>query len=64
MKKLFVLLVVFASTLTASAQFETGKAYLGASLSGFDISSQAKKFHFGVNVKAGYLFMDQYKLKK
>ena len=58
MKKLFVLLVVFASTLTANAQFEKGKAYLGASLSGFDISSQAKKFHFGANVKAGYLFMD------
>ena len=58
MKKVFVLLVVLATAVTANAQFEKGKAYLGASLSGFDISSQAKKFHFGVNVKAGYLFMD------
>ena len=58
MKKIFVLLVVLATALTANAQFEKGKAYLGASLSGFDISSQAKKFHLGVNVKAGYLFMD------
>ena len=58
MKNIFVLLVVLATALTANAQFEKGKAYLGASLSGFDISSQAKKFHFGVNVKAGYLFMD------
>ena len=58
MKKIFVLLVVLATAVTANAQFEKGKAYLGASLSGFDISSQAKKFHFGVNVKAGYLFMD------
>ena len=39
MKKIFVLLVVLATALTANAQFEKGKAYLGASLSGFDISS-------------------------
>ena len=36
MKKIFVLLVVLATALTANAQFEKGKAYLGASLSGFD----------------------------
>ena len=42
MKKIFVLLVVLATALTANAQFEKGKAYLGASLSGFDISSQAR----------------------
>lgn len=58
MKKVFLLFAVLATTLTANAQFEKGKAYLGASLSGFDISSQAKKFHFGIDAKAGYLFMD------
>jgi hypothetical protein len=58
MKKLGFLLVALVVSMTASAQFEKGKAYLGASLSGIDISSQAKKFHFGLNVKAGYLFMD------
>ncbi len=58
MKKVFLLLAVLATTLTANAQFEKGKAYLGAGLSGLDISSQAKKFHFGASVKAGYLFMD------
>ena len=58
MKKLGLLLVALVVSLTASAQFEKGKAYLGASLSGLDLSSQAKKFHFGLNVKAGYLFMD------
>ncbi len=58
MKKIALLLVVLAMSLTANAQFEKGKGYLGASLSGFDISSQAKKFHFGINAKAGYLFMD------
>ena len=40
------------------AQFEEGKGYLGASLSGLDISSQQKQFHLGLNAKAGYLFMD------
>ena len=30
----------------------------GAGLTGFDISSQAKKFHLGISAKAGYLFMD------
>ncbi len=58
MKKVLLLFTVLAVSLTASAQFEKGKAYLGAGLSGFDISSQAKKFHFGANLKAGYLFMD------
>ena len=58
MKKLGFLLVALVVSMTASAQFEKGKAYLGASLSGLDLSSQAKKFHFGLNVKAGYLFMD------
>ena len=58
MKKVFLLLTVLAASLTANAQFEQGKAYLGASLSSIDISSQAKKFHFGLNAKAGYLFAD------
>ena len=58
MKKVFLFLAVLTASLTANAQFEQGKAYLGASLSGFDLSSKAEKFHFGVNAKAGYLFMD------
>ena len=45
-------------SVTANAQFEEGKGYLGASLSGLDISSQQKQFHLGLNAKAGYLFMD------
>lgn len=58
MKKVFLFLAVLAVSLTANAQFEQGKGYLGASLSSIDISSQAKKFHFGLNAKAGYLFAD------
>ena len=58
MKKVFLFLAVLAVSLSASAQFEQGKGYLGASLSSIDISSQAKKFHLGLNAKVGYLFAD------
>lgn len=58
MKKVFFILVVLVASLSAHAQFEQGKGYLGASLSSIDISSQAKQFHFGLNAKAGYLFAD------
>ena len=58
MKKIALIVVALVMTLSANAQFEQGKGYLGASLSGLDISSQAKKFHLGINAKAGYFFMD------
>ena len=58
MKKIALFIVALVMSVAANAQFEQGKGYLGASLSGFDLSSQAKKFHLGLNVKAGYLFAD------
>ena len=58
MKKIVLFVVALVMSVTASAQFEEGKGYLGASLSGLDISSQQKQFHLGLNAKAGYLFMD------
>ncbi len=58
MRKLALLVVAMVMSLTANAQFEKGKGYLGASLSGIDISSQMKQFHLGLNAKAGYLFKD------
>jgi hypothetical protein len=58
MKKIALFVVALMVSVAASAQFEQGKGYLGASLSGLDLSSQAKKFHFCLNAKAGYLFMD------
>lgn len=58
MKKIALFALALMLSLTASAQFEQGKGYLGASLSGFDISSQAKQFHLGLDAKAGYLFAD------
>jgi len=58
MKKFALILFALMVTVAADAQFEKGKAYLGASLSSLDLSSQAKKFHFGINVKGGYLLAD------
>lgn len=58
MKKVLLLFTVLAVSLTANAQFEKGKGYLEASLSSIDLSSQAKKFHFGLNARGGYLFAD------
>lgn len=58
MKKIALFVVALFMTVAANAQFEQGKGYLGASLSGLDLSSQAKKFHFCFNAKAGYLFAD------
>ena len=58
MKKIAFLALALLMSVAASAQFEKGKGYLGASLSGFDISSQAKQFHLGVDAKVGYLFAD------
>ncbi len=58
MKKIALFVVALVTSVVANAQFEQGKGYLGASLSGFDMSSQAKKFHFGFDAKLGYMFAD------
>jgi len=59
MKKTILAILALAMTLGANAQFEQGKAYLGASLTGLDLSySGNTKFHFGVEAKAGYFFWD------
>jgi len=58
MKKIALFVVALVMSVAANAQFEQGKTYIGASLSGFDIGSQAKKFHLGLDAKAGYLFID------
>ena len=58
MKKIAFLVVALVMSVAANAQFEQGKGYLGASLSGFDLSSQAKKFHLKLDAKLGYMFAD------
>ena len=58
MKKIAFIAVALLMSIAANAQFEKSKGYIGASLSGFDISSQAKHFHLGINAKLGYMFAD------
>lgn len=59
MKKIFMLLTALMLTLSASAQFEEGKKYAGASLSGFDLSYNGiKELSLGVSGKVGYFAAD------
>jgi hypothetical protein len=58
MKKISLIVVALVLSVAANAQFEKGKGYIGASLSGIDISNQTKEFHLGLNAKLGYMFED------
>ena len=59
MKKIAMMLVAMAMTLSAHAQFEQGKTYLGASLTGLDLNYRGSTdFSLGVNAKVGYFFAD------
>lgn len=61
MKKIIMLLAFMALTLSGYAQFEQGKYYVGASLSGLDVNySGSEKFNLGLDVKAGYLLYDDW----
>jgi hypothetical protein len=60
MKKVFLaMLLAIIGSASASAQFEKGKFYGGASASGLGISySETSKFAFGIDALAGYMFAD------
>ena len=59
MKKLFTVVLLFAVALSASAQFEKGKKYVGASATGLGFSySSNEKFRFGLEARAGYFVAD------
>lgn len=59
MKKTIMLLAALFMTLTASAQFEKDKMYVGASLTGLDLNySGIGELSLGVQAKAGYLLAD------
>lgn len=61
MKKLLFLLAFITASLSSSAQFEQGKFYVGASLSGLDLSySGSEELNFGVEAKGGYLVADDW----
>lgn len=63
MKKIALFVVALVMSVTASAQFEQGKGYLGASLTNIDLSYNGlNKGHFGLGAKAGYLIADDWML--
>ena len=61
MKKITTLLLTLMLAVAAHAQFQAGKGYLGASLTGLDLNYTSKNgFNIGAEAKAGYLFMDNW----
>lgn len=59
--KLTLVLFGLMMAVAANAQFEKGKKYIGASLSGLNMSyNGSEKGHFGVDAKAGYLFTEDW----
>lgn len=55
MKKIMVMLAMLTMTLAANAQFEKGKKYIGASLTGLNLSyNGSSEVSFGFQAKAGY----------
>ena len=55
MKKILLVMLLAVTTTSAFAQFEEGKKYVGASLTGLDLSySDAQKLHLGIDARAGY----------
>ena len=59
MKKIVLLVVALMVTVAVHAQFEAGKAYIGASLSGMNLSySGSESGHLSIEGKGGYMFAD------
>ena len=59
MKKLSLLLLGLTLSLGIHAQFQEGKGYLGASLTGLDLHYNGHdKFNIGLEAKVGYLPWD------
>lgn len=59
MRKIALLLAVLAVSLTASAQFEEGKKYVGVSATGLDLNYSGKDdLKIGVEAKGGYFLFD------
>jgi hypothetical protein len=58
-KKIVLLAMTVMMALTASAQFEEGKSYIGASFTGLDFNySGSSKFSGGMSAQVGYFFLD------
>lgn len=58
-KKIILLVTALLMTITASAQFEEGKLYSGASLTGLNLSyNGADQLNLGVQAQLGYMVAD------
>ena len=63
MKKFVFLFIALFMAVSSQAQFEQGKYYIGASLSGLNLSySGAEDLSFGLDAKGGYLVADNWML--
>lgn len=63
MKKITTLLLMLLFVVAAHAQFQEGKVYLGASVTGLDLHYNGENgFNIGAEAKAGYLFEDNWML--
>lgn len=59
MKKIMIMLAMLTMTLAANAQFEKGKKYVGASLTGLNLSyNGSQEVNFGFQAKGGYFIED------
>lgn len=62
-KKIILLVTALIITLGANAQFQEGKGYLGASLTGLDLHyNAADGLNIGLELKAGYFALDNFML--
>lgn len=60
-RKLTLMLICLMAAITANAQFENGKKYIGASLSGLNLSyNSTEKSHLSLEAKAGLMFTDDW----
>jgi len=63
MKKIFIALLLAAFSLGASAQFEKGTKYVGASVSNFGLSyNKYEDFRLGLHALGGYFVADNWLL--
>ncbi len=60
-KKLLMIVAALLMTITANAQFEQGKLYAGASLTGLDLNYNGKNgLNLGLQARVGYLWEDNW----
>jgi hypothetical protein len=63
MRKFMMMIAMMAITTVANAQFESGKTFIGASVTGLDLNyNGAKKWNIGVEARAGQFITDNWLL--